>query len=177
MLRQIRRINPGEAAHLRDIRLRALSDSPQAFGGTFAADSERPDVFWEELATAWSGGDDGAMFVAEAEGAWVGMAGGVRRFDQLRFVAGPGSVHLGWMWVAPEARSAGLGMQLTGEVVAWAAETGAREVELWVTRGNEAALSLYRKAGFSFVDERMPLSSDASYEIERMVLSLPDHLA
>ena len=172
MLCNIRRIHSGEAAHLRDIRLRALADSPRAFGGTFDADSERPSAYWEELATAWSDGDSGAAFVLEADGAWVGIAAGVRRFDQLGFVAEPGTVMLGWMWVAPKARRGGLGVQLTGEVVAWAADTGAREVHLWVTRGNEEALSLYRRAGFSPVDEHKPLASDASHDIERMVLTL-----
>ncbi len=172
MLCNIRRIHSGEAAHLRDIRLRALADSPRAFGGTFDADSERPSAYWEELATAWSDGDSGAAFVLEADGAWVGIAAGVRRFDQLGFVAEPGAVMLGWMWVAPKARRGGLGVQLTGEVVAWAADTGAREVHLWVTRGNEEALSLYRRAGFSPVDEHKPLASDASHDIERMVLTL-----
>jgi ribosomal protein S18 acetylase RimI-like enzyme len=173
MLCKIRRIRPGEATHLRDIRLQALSESPAAFGGTFAADSERPSAYWEELATVWSEGDDGAAFVAEAEGAFVGMAVGVRRFDLVGFVAEPGSVHMGWMWVAPPARGAGLGLQLTNEVVAWAASTGALVVDLWVTRDNEAALSLYQRAGFSPAAERKPLSSDASHEIERMVLTLP----
>ena len=172
MVCNVRRIRPGEAAHLRDIRLRALSDSPRAFGGTFDTDSERPSAYWEELAVAWSDGDTGAAFAVEAGGGWVGMAVGVRRFDQLGFVAEPGTVMLGWMWVAPKARGGGLGMQLTGEVVAWAADTGARQVHLWVTRGNEEALSLYRRAGFSPVDEHKPLASDASHDIQRMVLAL-----
>ena len=118
------------------------------------------------------GRDDGAAFVAEVEGAWVGIAVGVRRFDQFGFVAEPGSVHMGWMWVAPEARAAGLGLQLTDAVVAWAGGTGAREVDLWVTCGNKGALSLYRRAGFSPIGEHKPLPSDASDEIERMVLTL-----
>jgi GNAT superfamily N-acetyltransferase len=172
MLCNIRRIHAGEAAHLRDISFRALSGSPRAFGETIAAYSERLGAYWEELATARSDGDDGAAFVAEAEGAWVGIAVGVRRFDQLNFVAELGSVHMGWMWVASEARSAGLGLQLPDEVLAWAGDTGAREVDLWVTCGNEAALSLYRRAGFSPVGEHKPLPTDASHEIERMVLIL-----
>jgi ribosomal protein S18 acetylase RimI-like enzyme len=174
---QIRRIHLGEADRLRDIRLRALSESPSAFGTTFAADSERPPAHWEELTAAWSEGDDGAVFVADAGAQWVGIAVGARRADYLGFVAPAGTVHLTSMWVAPESRGAGLGRQLLDEVVAWAGATGARVVELWVTCGNDAAHSLYRRAGFSPLDERRPLASDSRFEIERMVLTLPDRPA
>jgi ribosomal protein S18 acetylase RimI-like enzyme len=77
---------------------------------------------------------------------------------------------------------AGCGWPLKPEVPAWVCNcptrcwrgrgTLARAVDLWVTCGNEAALSLYRRAGFSPVGEHKPLPSDASHEIERMVLIL-----
>ena len=172
---QIRRIHLGEADRLRDVRLRALSESPSAFGTTFAVDSERPPAYWEELTAAWSKGEDGAVFVADPGGQWVGIAVGARRADRIGFVAPPGTVHLTSMWVAPEARGTGLGKQLVEQVVAWAKATGARDVELWVTCGNDAALSLYRRAGFSPIDERKPLASDSRFEIQRMVLIL-DHI-
>lgn len=135
------RVRSGEGDGLRDLRLRALLESPSAFGSTFSAESDRPTAYWDELARAWSDGDDGAAFVAEAEGAWVGIAAGIRRADQLGFVAQPGTVHLASMWVSPEARNTGLGRQLTDEVVAWARATGAREVELWVTRTTQPSRS------------------------------------
>ncbi len=95
--------------------------------------------------------------MADAGGTWVGIAGGGRRVELLALVAPPATVSLGWMWVAPEARGSGLGRQLTDQVVAWARDTGAGVVDLWVTNGNDAALSLYRHAGFSPVDEQAPL--------------------
>jgi GNAT superfamily N-acetyltransferase len=157
MLCNIRRIHAGEAAHLRDISFRALSGSPRAFGETIAADSERLGAYWEELATARSDGDDGAAFVAEAEGAWVGIAVGVRRFDQLNFVAELGSVHMGWMWVASEARSAGLGLQLPDEVLAWAGDTGARGRPVGDLRQRSGALVV--PAGRLFSRRRAQTSS------------------
>jgi ribosomal protein S18 acetylase RimI-like enzyme len=169
---KVRRIRPGEADRLRDIRLRALSESPSAFGSTYAAASERPSAYWEELAAAWSDGEDGALFVAGSGGMWVGIAGGARRADLLAYVAPPGTVTLGWMWVSPEARGTGLGRRLTDQVVAWARATAANAVDLWVTCGNDAALSLYRRAGFSAIDEHRPLASDDRYEVQRMVLTL-----
>lgn len=149
-----------------------MLESPSAFGASYAAESDRPLAHWEGLATSWSDGDGGALFVADTDEAWVGMAGGARRVDHLAFVAPPGTVSLGWMWVAPEARGGGLGRRLTDEVVAWARSTGARQVDLWVRCDNGPALSLYRGAGFSAVGEHSPLTSDPNYEVERMVLTI-----
>ena len=104
--------------------------------------------------------------MAEAEGAWVGMAAGFRADDD------PATIGLFGMWVAPEARGHGLGRRLVDEVVAWAQASGARAVRLGVIRGNGPAVELYRRAGFLLTDEHRPLRSDPSREVERMVLVL-----
>jgi ribosomal protein S18 acetylase RimI-like enzyme len=49
----------------------------------------------------------------------------------------------------PAYRNRGVGGQLIGTVVDYAARRGARHVALQVVEGNEPALSLYRKAGFA----------------------------
>ncbi len=163
---QIRRIRPGEGERLRDIRLRALSEDPGAFGSSFDEEVGRLMPVWDEAASARSEGGAEATFVAEAEGAWVGMAAGFRADDD------PATIGLFGMWVAPEARGHGLGRRLVDEVVAWAQASGARAVRLGVIRGNGPAVELYRRAGFLLTDEHRPLRSDPSREVERMVLVL-----
>ena len=59
-----------------------------------------------------------------------------------------------------------------GEVVAWAWAAGATAIELWVSRGNDRAESLYRQAGFSPTNDYQPLPSDPCREEQRMVLLL-----
>jgi GNAT superfamily N-acetyltransferase len=164
----IRRIKPGEGPRYRDIRLRALADTPSAFGSTVASESELTDADWTARATRSATGTDSAFFVAEtAGGEWVGMAGGFREEDP------PDTVHLVSMWVAPDYRRAGLGVRLVDAVSGWARGGGARAVELWVTRGNEPAASLYRRVGFVPTAEYQPLPSDPCKEEERMRLVLP----
>ena len=50
-------------------------------------------------------------------------------------------------------------------VVAWA---GDDPVELWVTRGNDPAIALYERCGFSLTDEVQPLPSDPCKDEIRM---------
>ena len=163
---ELRRVRPGEGGRLREIRLRALSEAPGAFGSTFAAESDRPDDDWDRAATARSAGKAEATFVAEVGGNWVGLAGGYRLSDQ------PGTVRLFSMWVAPETRGLGTGRRLVDAVLVWARAAGARAVDLWVTLDNDTALSLYRRAGFLPTDECRPLPSDPSRQIQRMMLVL-----
>src|SRR4051794_36466500 len=61
---EIRRVHPGEWRALRDLRLRALLDAPEAFGGTYEESSARPDERWIEWARALAESDQQALFVA-----------------------------------------------------------------------------------------------------------------
>jgi GNAT superfamily N-acetyltransferase len=54
--------------------------------------------------------------------------------------------------VAPAARRQGLGAQMTLGAAAWARTRGAATLALAVTRGNAAALGLYRRLGLAEAD-------------------------
>ena len=45
----IRTLQPNEATLLREIRLRALAESPNAFGETLQQAQAQPKTYWEEL--------------------------------------------------------------------------------------------------------------------------------
>ncbi|MEA3055732.1 MAG: hypothetical protein QOD30_1164 [Actinomycetota bacterium] len=150
---------------LRTIRLSALADAPSAFGSTFAAESDRPDAEWLQRAEAGATGSMRATWFAfDESGDAVGLVGGFRDTPDASYV------ELVSMWVAPAARRRGVARALIAAVVEWARETGAENVRLWVTCGNDSAESLYRAAGFVETDERQPLPSDPSKEERRMTL-------
>lgn len=92
----VERLVPADAERLRDVRLRALTDAPDAFGATYEGDKAHPMEKWVERlsnpASAWFAAGDGDRI--------VGLVCGLEEH--------PGQVHLLSMWVAPEARGTGL---------------------------------------------------------------------
>jgi GNAT superfamily N-acetyltransferase len=160
---EIRRTTEDDWEPLRDVRLRALADSPRAFGSTLERERQRTEAEWRQ----WAGRaqrDDGVMFVAVDGERFVGLAGGYPEDD-------PGAVHLVSMWVDPTARRSGTGRALVESVVAWAGERGADVVNLWATDANEPALALYRSCGFAPTGQHQPLPShpelsESEYRLE-----------
>ena len=73
---EIRRIGAGEWRELRDLRLRALKDAPDAFTATYEEESNDTDAHWSEWATELAEGGSSFGLVAESEGRWIGMAVG-----------------------------------------------------------------------------------------------------
>ncbi len=143
---QIRRIAPGEGSLLRDVRLAALADTPGAFATSFAEESKWPADAWEAWAAERSDGHEAANFVVESAQGVLGLVGAHCNCEE------PATVELVSMWVAPHARGRGLGAQLVERVVEWAEGGGAVRVALWVMRGNDPAISLYRRVGFVATD-------------------------
>jgi ribosomal protein S18 acetylase RimI-like enzyme len=163
---RIRRIGAGEAETLRAILLRALADTPLAFGSTHAREAAYPPERW----TTWAresadGGSRAAFFAVDAASdAVVGLAFVIVDPDDDTLA------HLFSMWVAPEARRTGAGAALVDAVVAWATDQGAGRVRASVTVGNDAAARLYARGGFHDTGIREPLGhSDA----EVVVLERP----
>jgi ribosomal protein S18 acetylase RimI-like enzyme len=58
------------------------------------------------------------------------------------------------MWVAPSARGHGVADVLIQDLVAWAANLGAKAVGLSVRDTNAPAIALYRRHGFEATGER-----------------------
>ena len=162
------RVRPEDAPILKEIRLAALLDTPSAFGSTYAAEVVWTDEQWMRRATQTSAGPDSATFLAWIEGRPAGIAGGYRPDTAVN------AVELVSMWTAPAARRTGVGALLVGAVVEWAVENGSSSIGLWVTRGNEPAISLYESLGFRGTGEYQPLPSDPCKDELRMAQRLAD---
>lgn len=153
----VRRIRADEAPALRAVRLRALADTPLAFGSTHAREAAYPAERWHEWARDSATGGKQATFLAIAADADepVGLAFALIDDDAE-------TAHLFSMWVAPEARGTGAGTALLNAVVDWTTAQGARTLHTQVTTGNEPAARLYARAGFRDTGCREPLGhSDA----------------
>ena len=158
----VRRVRADEGPVLKSVRLAALADAPSAFGSSYAAEVDQPDDHWRSRAALGASGERSATFFAVVDGSIVGLVGAYRPATDEP------TVELVSMWVSPTHRRTGIAATLIDAVMRWADETGAPTVELWVTRGNDAAVRLYETAGFSLTGDHQPLPSDPCRDELRM---------
>jgi len=164
----IRRLGRQDWRLLREVRLRALQDAPDAFGSTFAEESEHSDDWWV------TGTENLAWFVAENEGEAVGLAAGIpvgaewNRRDCPEIIS---------MWVESSRRGTDVAHTLLKTVIAWAESEGAREVSLSVADGNDRARRFYERAGFIPTGDRQPLRSRPALGTREMRLIIMETTA
>jgi GNAT superfamily N-acetyltransferase len=140
----------------RDIRLRSLRDSPDAFGSTL----ERELAFTEQ---DWRRRLDGSgpAVLARSGGAAVGMGAG--------FIHAPGKLMIVAMWTDPGHRGRGVGSRILDALVAWAERNDVRP-DLWVADTNPAARALYERHGFVATGETAPLRDGSPISMSRLAL-------
>jgi len=154
----VRAATPDDWRAMRDTRLAALRDAPQAF----ASIVEREEAFTEE---EWRARTQvraqSVMYMAEVEGLAepAGMAG-VRAEAE--------AAHLIGMWVRPVARGQKAGEALIEAALGWARSRGLDSMYLWVTEANAPARRLYERCGFTMTGDRQPLPSDPAIPEVRM---------
>jgi GNAT superfamily N-acetyltransferase len=128
-------IGPGDWRDWRYLRLRALADSPSAFGSTLARELAFDEADWRQLTP------DSVLVYAEG----VPVAMGATFEDE------PGQMMIVAMWVEPDWRGRGLSTQVLDALVARVRGRGLRP-HLWVNVVNEAARAAYRRYGFVVTD-------------------------
>jgi len=146
----VRRASAADHVALRDVRLRALRDTPSAFGSTYEQEAQRDAQTWQDVARRWADPQRAAMWIAWRGPQTVGLVAGVD--DD----ADPARTWLVSMWVDPSVRRRGLARRLVEEVLRWSADRGRASVHLHVTSNNPAARALYLSAGFVATGDSMP---------------------
>jgi GNAT superfamily N-acetyltransferase len=135
----------GAWQRLRDLRLDALQDAPDAFWATWADESKYGADEWLRFtrSVAW--------FLAARDGRTIGLVGALQRDDcpEEREIIG--------LWVHPTERRKGVAGLLLDAVSGWAGTQGAAVLTLWVAPGNDDAGELYRRRGFSPTGEEAPM--------------------
>jgi GNAT superfamily N-acetyltransferase len=148
---EIRQARATDRELLRELRLRALADAPDAFASTLDKEVAFPQEVWRQWA---EGGPTSANFLAHRGGAGIGMAA------IFADPSAPRRMHLVAMWVDPSHRRRGVARALIDHTVRWADERQACEVVLWVADHNRAARTLYERIGFRPAGKRQPLPSN-----------------
>jgi ribosomal protein S18 acetylase RimI-like enzyme len=167
---RIEQITLHNLAIFKEVRLRALQESPSAFGSTYARERAFTDAEWEARLERWNG-VRGIGFVALDHGEACGIAGALLDEKDATHAL------LVSMWTAPTHRRKGIGRSLVEEVMRWAVKHGVVVLQLMVTSKNESALRFYEQLGFTRTGRVEPYSNDASlveYEMARQ-LDLTTH--
>lgn len=161
-------IHPGNVATFKDVRLRALLDTPSAFGSTYERERELSDAEWMGRAIRWNG-ERGVGFLAIDEGIGCGMVGSILDEDDAAVAT------LVSMWTAPTHRRRGIARRLVDAVTAWARSRDVAVMRLMVTSNNAAAISFYLQLGFACTGRSEPYPNDASLVELEMLRRLGVH--
>lgn len=147
------------------VRLRALADSPSAFGSTYARESSFSEEEWVARVERWNG-ERGIGYLAMEDGMPCGIAGALRDGDDLT------RAQLVSMWTAPTHRRCGVGRLLVESVVDWGREHNVRTLQLFVTSINDAAIRFYEGLEFEMTGRTEPYPNDPDlieYEMARQI--------
>jgi GNAT superfamily N-acetyltransferase len=142
-------ISPTNAPVFKDIRLRALQESPTAFSSTYTEESTLTDADWLKRAAQWSSAKSVAYLALDNDAA-VGIAAGVLDRNY------PLRADLMSMWVAPTHRGTGIGRLWVNAIVAWVCGHSVLHLYVMVTSNNDRAIAFYQNLGFVLTGRSKP---------------------
>ena len=154
----LRRLTPDDWAVLRDVRLRALADSPDAFGSTLEREQPFDEKDWRRRSVR-------PVWVVEVDGRPVAMGGAFPN---------DGVLQVWGMWTDPEHRGRGHARALLDALIGPAVAEG-QPAALHVNVDNPGARAFYEGYGFVATGELEPLRPGSEQRIELMVIN-PRHL-
>jgi GNAT superfamily N-acetyltransferase len=160
-------ITPSIVATFKTVRLRALSDTPSAFGSTYARESAQSDDDWLRRAAQCDGERSRGLLAFDGDDP-CGIAIGVLKADDASHT------HLYSMWVAPTHRGRGVGRLLVTGIIDWARSRRARTLNLTVTSNNQTAMRFYEGLGFAKTGRTEPYPNDPALVEFEMIRRL-DH--
>ncbi len=151
---EIVRLAADQWAELKQLRIAALTESPDAFAPTAAQAHAHADDYWREFAQRAATRGNFAVFIVRRDGDAFGLVSAHRDRD--------GTGHIGMMWVDSRLRGGGVGARLFETAVAFLRDLGCASIELSVTEINAAAIALYESRGFALTGESRPLRTGSA---------------
>lgn len=161
----LHQITPSLASDYKAVRLRALLDTPSAFGSTYVSESQFSDADWQQrAANLYTPRSIG--YLAHYLDEYCGLATAFLNEQPPKYA------ELVGMWVAPEHRRTGTARLLVEAIESWARTAGARTLQLMVTSNNLAAIAFYQRLGFSTTGRTAPYPNDPAvieYEMSKPI--------
>ena len=156
---EVKPILPEDWPLLKDVRLRALTDAPEAFGTTLAQAQAYSDAEWRTRARRFSELPPAAGCLAFADSLPCGMASAYPSEEDTH------AAELTAFWVAPQQRGQGVGDAMVAFIVTWASVQGFAALRATVVEDNDRAIAFYGKMGFQDTGESEPFRGDTSKRI------------
>jgi GNAT superfamily N-acetyltransferase len=153
---EVRAAHPRDWRKLRELRLEALLDTPEAFGSTYEESVRRTRRQWRTMARDFN------YFVAHDDGTFLGMASGGYHDDV------PDTAWLYGMYVTPEARGTRVASELVDAVASWARGRGYNALYLHVSADVARARRFYQRVGFVETGEQHAMSRDPALTLVTM---------
>ena len=145
-----RRATRNDVALFKEVRLKALKDSPDAFCSTYESALQRDQRSWEDQLWSTTTGDDRNTQFAFVDDQCIGMAALYREPS-----APSGDIIM--MWVDPGYRGTSAASSLVGNLLSWAKHSGFATVSLEVTDSNARAIRFYENQGFHDTGEKVEI--------------------
>jgi GNAT superfamily N-acetyltransferase len=168
---RVRVLDEDEWPTYRDVRLRALRESPEAFVASAEEEASFDDEVWRQRM------DRSRRLLAEDGDDVVGVVSvGTGHRTNI-----PGAGELFGLWVDPPRRGTGVARRLMEEAAAVGRDVGLRQLVYWVGTDNGRAVAFASSFGFRPTDDRRPMRihgvDDDGAESEEMMMVYPlgDH--
>lgn len=146
---------------LKEVRLFALQDSPDSFLSSYEREKDYSRDRWlaEFERGDWHVGTIGQRIVSFL---------GVTREPNMPSE----ECYLEYLWVSQDRRRIGIASHIVTVALERLGESGVTTAFLWVLNGNDAAVRLYLKLGFSSTGLRQPLAERPGRYEEQLRLDL-----
>jgi GNAT superfamily N-acetyltransferase len=157
----VRKYSPNEWEAVRDVRLAALLDSPEAFSSSLEREIAFDENDWKARFK------DRGWFLAEDGDTFAGIAGHFHPPDQPEDV-----YHLIGMWVHPEHRGSDVAALLIDAVKEDVRAIGGHQLSLLIVPNNIPAQKFYEKVGFSLHQAGVKIDDNPSETYDEMTMTL-----
>ncbi len=154
---EIERMDPTGWERVRDVRLRALLDTPDAFGRLHSEEVDRRPAMWQDRLA----NQGAATYLALVDG----QDGGI--VSVADYEGKPGAAGVFSMWAAPEVRGSGAASGLLEAAIAWARSRDFDRIVLEVGDKNARAIAFYARHGFEATGTMGALPAPREHVIER----------
>jgi ribosomal protein S18 acetylase RimI-like enzyme len=158
----VRVLDESEWSLYRDVRLRALEESPGSFTATLAEEAGRDEQFWRDRMT------QAYRLLAERGHEPQGI------LSLGPYAKEPTAAEVFGLYVVPDARNTGVAWRLVDEASALATQHGYTQLYYWVGTDNARAVGFAENFGFRIAGYRRPARlSDRERGDEEIAMVLP----